>query len=209
MQNAVTPFLMFEGQAEEAINLYVRTIPDSEILNVQRYGPDGPGPEGSVMLASISLRGQPVLLSDSYVSHDFTFTPVNFAIRRVPKRRGARRTQHGPRRGRQIPDAARQLRLQPPLRMGRGSLRRVLAVESAVGNRERVPPDSLKGDQLVIRVSSSSTSDFVPAVISIMNDVSSAEISMTCESSSYAIGLQWMNCLILLLAEHLEPFVLR
>ena len=76
MQSAVTPFLMFEGQAEEAMNLYVRTIPDSEILNVQRYGPDGPGPEGSVMLASISLRGQPVLLNDSYVSHDFTFTPA-------------------------------------------------------------------------------------------------------------------------------------
>ena len=76
MQSAVTPFLMFEGQAEEAMNLYVRTIPDSEILNVQKYGPDGPGPEGSVMLASISLRGQPVLLSDSYVSHDFTFTPA-------------------------------------------------------------------------------------------------------------------------------------
>ena len=76
MQSAVTPFLMFEGQAEEAMNLYVRTIPDSEILNVQKYGSDGPGPEGSVMLASISLRGQPILLNDSYVSHDFTFTPA-------------------------------------------------------------------------------------------------------------------------------------
>ena len=45
MQSAVTPFLMFEGQAEEAMNLYVRTIPDSEILNVQKYGPDGPAPK--------------------------------------------------------------------------------------------------------------------------------------------------------------------
>ena len=59
MQNAVTPFqpYVLEGQAEEAMNLYVRTIPDSEILNVQNNGPDGPGPEGSVILASISLRG--------------------------------------------------------------------------------------------------------------------------------------------------------
>ena len=36
------------------------------------------------MLASISLRGQPVLLNDSYVSHDFTFHAGDLAIRRVP-----------------------------------------------------------------------------------------------------------------------------
>ena len=75
MQSTVTPFLMFEGQAEEAMNFYVETIPDSEILNVQRHGPEGPGPEGSIFIASFSLRGQPVMVSDSYISHDFTFTP--------------------------------------------------------------------------------------------------------------------------------------
>ena len=75
MPAAVTPFLMFEGQAEEAMDLYVKLIPGSEILNVQRHGPDGPGPEGSIFVASFSLRGQPVMVSDSYISHDFTFTP--------------------------------------------------------------------------------------------------------------------------------------
>ncbi len=75
MQPTVTPFLMFEGQAEEAMNLYVKVIPDSEILNVQRHGPAGPGPEGSIFVASFSLRGLPVMVSDSYTSHDFTFTP--------------------------------------------------------------------------------------------------------------------------------------
>ena len=39
MQPTVSPFLMFEGQAEEAMNFYVKVIPDSEILNVQRHGP--------------------------------------------------------------------------------------------------------------------------------------------------------------------------
>ena len=79
MPGAVTPFLMFEGQAEEALNLYVEAIPDSKILDIQRYGADGPGgpdAENSVMLAAVSLRGQTVMLSDSYVQHDFTFTPA-------------------------------------------------------------------------------------------------------------------------------------
>ena len=75
MPASVTPFLMFEGQADEAMNFYVKVIPDSEILNVQRHGPDGPGPEGSIFVATFSLRGQPVMVSDSYISHDFTFTP--------------------------------------------------------------------------------------------------------------------------------------
>lgn len=76
MPTAVTPFLMFEDQqAEEAMNFYVKTIPDSEVLNVQRHGPEGPGPEGSIFVASFSLRGLPVMVSDTYISHDFTFTP--------------------------------------------------------------------------------------------------------------------------------------
>ena len=75
MQPAVTPFLMFEGQAEEAMNFYVQVVPDSRILNVQRHGPEGPGVEGSILVASFSLRGQPVMVSDSSISHDFTFTP--------------------------------------------------------------------------------------------------------------------------------------
>ena len=75
MPAAVTPFLMFQGRAQEAMELYTRVIPDSQILDVEKYGPDGPGPEGTVMLASISLRGQTVLCSDSPIQHDFTFTP--------------------------------------------------------------------------------------------------------------------------------------
>ena len=71
----VTPFLMFEGQAQQAIELYTRVLRDSEILDVERYGPDGPGPENTIIRATMSLQGQTVLVSDSYISHDFTFTP--------------------------------------------------------------------------------------------------------------------------------------
>jgi predicted 3-demethylubiquinone-9 3-methyltransferase (glyoxalase superfamily) len=74
-ETRVTPFLTFEGNAEEAMNLYVSTIPNSEVLKIKRYGAEGPGPEGSVALAHFSLSGQLLYCSDSYVHHAFTFTP--------------------------------------------------------------------------------------------------------------------------------------
>ena len=75
MQTNVTPFLMFEGKAEEAMNLYVSTIPNSKVLEVQRYGADGPGAEGSVMMAKFVVGGLTIFCNDSTVSHAFTFTP--------------------------------------------------------------------------------------------------------------------------------------
>lgn len=75
MQINVAPFLMFEGKAEEAMNLYVSLIPNSEVLEVQRYGPEGPGAEGSVMTARFSLGGLPMMCNDSTVKHAFSFTP--------------------------------------------------------------------------------------------------------------------------------------
>jgi predicted 3-demethylubiquinone-9 3-methyltransferase (glyoxalase superfamily) len=75
MQTNVTPFLMFEGKAEEAMNFYVSIIPNSKVLDVQRYGADGPGAEGSVMMAKFVVGGLTILCNDSTVSHAFTFTP--------------------------------------------------------------------------------------------------------------------------------------
>ncbi|WP_342586201.1 VOC family protein [Methylobrevis pamukkalensis] len=50
-------------------------VPGSRIEWVRRYGPQGPGPHGSVMLARAVIGGLPVLASDSFVSHAFSFTP--------------------------------------------------------------------------------------------------------------------------------------
>lgn len=76
MGGKVRPFLMFEGKAEEAMNAYVTLIPDSEILSIERYGPDGPGPEGSVLRALFRVADQEVHCIDSHVHHAFTFTPA-------------------------------------------------------------------------------------------------------------------------------------
>ncbi|MFN2195258.1 MAG: VOC family protein [Anaerolineales bacterium] len=73
---SVTPFLMFEGQAEAAMSFYTSLFPQSEIVSLSRYGPNEAGAEGSVMLAIFSLNGQEIMCIDSNVSHGFTFTPA-------------------------------------------------------------------------------------------------------------------------------------
>jgi len=76
-----TPFLMFEGRAEEALDFYAATIPDSRIEQVDRYGAGEPGPEGSVRLARAVVAGLLILASDSFVHHAFTFTPsISFML---------------------------------------------------------------------------------------------------------------------------------
>lgn len=71
----VTPFLMFQGNAEEAMNYYTSLIEDSEIISITRYGANDAGEEESVVQAAFSLKGQEFMCIDSNTNHDFTFTP--------------------------------------------------------------------------------------------------------------------------------------
>ena len=71
----ITTFLMFEGGAEEAMNFYLSLFDDAEVVAITRYGAEGPGPEGSVMHATFALAGQQIMCSDSFVHHEFSFTP--------------------------------------------------------------------------------------------------------------------------------------
>jgi predicted 3-demethylubiquinone-9 3-methyltransferase (glyoxalase superfamily) len=75
MAHAVTPFLMFEGSAEAAVNFYVTLFPGSGIERIERYGAGEPGPEGSVKRADFTVAGQRLSCIDSFVKHAFTFTP--------------------------------------------------------------------------------------------------------------------------------------
>lgn len=72
----ITTFLMFAGQAEEAMNFYLSLFDGSEIVDIRRYGPNEAGAEGSVLLATFSLAGQTFMCIDSSVQHQFTFTPA-------------------------------------------------------------------------------------------------------------------------------------
>ena len=72
----ITTFLMFEGQAEEAMNFYISLFQQSEIINITRYGPNEAGAEGTVLHATFSLNGQTFMCIDSPAKHEFTFTPA-------------------------------------------------------------------------------------------------------------------------------------
>jgi predicted 3-demethylubiquinone-9 3-methyltransferase (glyoxalase superfamily) len=53
----ISPFLWFDNQAEEAMNFYVSIFKNAKVGSVSRYGDAGPGPKGSVMVASFELDG--------------------------------------------------------------------------------------------------------------------------------------------------------
>jgi predicted 3-demethylubiquinone-9 3-methyltransferase (glyoxalase superfamily) len=54
----ITPFLWFDGQAEEAAKFYTSLFKDSKIGDVSRYGEAGPGSPGKVMSVTFELAGQ-------------------------------------------------------------------------------------------------------------------------------------------------------
>ncbi|MFG2279587.1 VOC family protein [Streptomyces asoensis] len=72
----ITTFLMFEGNAEDAMTFYISLFDDAEVVGLTRYGADGPGKEGTVQHATFSLAGQEFMCIDSPVQHEFTFTPA-------------------------------------------------------------------------------------------------------------------------------------
>lgn len=81
MAKEINPFLMFANGAETAMQFYASLFPRAKIESLVRYGAEGPGPEGSVKHATLSLLGRKLEFFDSPVRHAFTFTPaISFAV---------------------------------------------------------------------------------------------------------------------------------
>lgn len=77
MARSITPFLMFQRQdAESAMRFYLSLFEGSRLLRLDRFGPEGPGPEGSVLHGEIEIAGQVVRFFDSPARHAFDFTPA-------------------------------------------------------------------------------------------------------------------------------------
>jgi len=75
----ITPCLWFDGQAEEAMNFYVSIFKDSKVGTVSRYGDAGPGPKGSVMVATFQLEGQEFMGLNG--GPQYTFSPaISFMV---------------------------------------------------------------------------------------------------------------------------------
>lgn len=75
MPRGVVTQLMFTGQAEEAMTFYV-TLFGGSVTAVEKYGPGGPGKEGTVRRAEFTVGGHRLACIDSPVKHAFTFTPA-------------------------------------------------------------------------------------------------------------------------------------
>jgi predicted 3-demethylubiquinone-9 3-methyltransferase (glyoxalase superfamily) len=75
----ITPFLWFDGKAEESMNFYVSIFKNSKIVSVTRYGEAGPGPKGTVMTAAFQLNGQDFVALNG--GPQFTFSPaISFVV---------------------------------------------------------------------------------------------------------------------------------
>jgi predicted 3-demethylubiquinone-9 3-methyltransferase (glyoxalase superfamily) len=76
----ITPFLWFDGKAEEAMNFYVSIFKNSKVVNVTRHGEAGPGPKGTVMSAIFQLDGQEFYALNG--GPMFTFSPaISFFVK--------------------------------------------------------------------------------------------------------------------------------
>jgi predicted 3-demethylubiquinone-9 3-methyltransferase (glyoxalase superfamily) len=77
MTREVRTFLTFQGgAATAALDLYADVFDDFEIISIMHYGPAGPGPEGTVMMAQFRLAGGEFSCADSPVDHAWGFTPA-------------------------------------------------------------------------------------------------------------------------------------
>ena len=68
----ITPFLWFDGNAEEAMNFYTSIFKNSKIGRITRYGDAGPGPKGAVMSATFQLDGQEFMALNGGPQFKFT-----------------------------------------------------------------------------------------------------------------------------------------
>jgi predicted 3-demethylubiquinone-9 3-methyltransferase (glyoxalase superfamily) len=75
----ITPFLWFDGNAEEAANFYISIFKNSKMGKISRYGDAGPGPKGSAMSVTFQIEGQEFFALNG--GPQFKFTPaVSFFV---------------------------------------------------------------------------------------------------------------------------------
>lgn len=68
----ITPFLWFDGKAEEAMNFYTSLFKNSKIVSITRYGDEVPGMKGKVLTGVFQLEGQTFMALDGGPQFHFT-----------------------------------------------------------------------------------------------------------------------------------------
>ncbi|MEM9725468.1 MAG: VOC family protein [Pseudomonadota bacterium] len=72
---AVSTYLMFQGDAEAALDAYAAIFDAFVVEDIERYGPEEAVASGALKLARISFAGHQLRLFNSPPVHDFSFTP--------------------------------------------------------------------------------------------------------------------------------------
>ncbi len=68
----ITPFLWFDGQAEEAMKLYTSVFKNSKIVSIKYWGEGSPFPKDQVMTGVFDLDGQRFYAFDAGPQFKFT-----------------------------------------------------------------------------------------------------------------------------------------
>ena len=68
----ITPFLWFDGKAEEAANFYTSIFKNSKVGRITRYGEAGPGPKGTAMSVTFQIEGQEFMALNGGPQFKFT-----------------------------------------------------------------------------------------------------------------------------------------
>lgn len=77
MKQQITTFLTFQkNNAEEAMRFYVELFDNSKVIDIEHYDEEGPGKEGTIIRALFELNGNLFMCSDSFVQHEWDFTPA-------------------------------------------------------------------------------------------------------------------------------------
>lgn len=72
------PFITLEGKAKQALDLYESVFPSFDLISIQNHAEPH---DQLIMVATFSVEGQEVMISDSPISHEWSITPgISFFV---------------------------------------------------------------------------------------------------------------------------------
>lgn len=72
------PFITLEGKAKQALDLYKSVFPSFDLISIQNHAEPH---DELIMVATFSIEGQEVMISDSPISHEWSITPgISFFV---------------------------------------------------------------------------------------------------------------------------------
>ena len=72
------PFITLEGKAKLALDLYKTVFPSFDLISIQNHAEPH---DELIMVATFSVEGQEVMISDSPISHEWSLTPgISFFV---------------------------------------------------------------------------------------------------------------------------------